>query len=109
MITKLIIPQVERFASKYAFNKLTMEVFRTVIAMLGEKAQSPTGNTYMFICNERFWYLVQDALSEFLAHYHTDGTYLWSMKAGDYVKVGAKYNSYEYGGKQHCYLVEIIY
>jgi hypothetical protein len=44
-----------------------------------------------------------------LAHYHTDGTYLWSMKAGDYVKVGAKYNSYEYGGKQHCYLVEIIY
>jgi hypothetical protein len=101
-----IIPQVERFASKYAFNKLTMEVFRTVIAMLGEKAQSPTGNTYMFICNERFWYLVQDALSEFLAHNHTDGTYLWSMKAGDYVKVGAKYNSYEYGGNTIVFSVD---
>lgn len=44
-----IIPQVERFASKYAFNKLTMEIFRTVLAMLGEKAEKPTGNTYTFI------------------------------------------------------------
>ena len=63
----------------------------------------------MFICNERFWYLVQDTLSDFLQHFHTDGTFLWSMKANDYVKVGNKYNSYEYGGKQNCYLVVISY
>lgn len=39
-----IIPQVERFASKYAFSKLTVNVFNTVIAMLGEKSKTPTGN-----------------------------------------------------------------
>ena len=36
-----IIPQVERFASKYAYNKLSMEVLRTVLSMMGEKAQKP--------------------------------------------------------------------
>lgn len=39
-----IIPQVERFASKYAFVKLTIEVFNVVIATLNEKAKNPTGN-----------------------------------------------------------------
>ena len=39
-----IIPQVERFASKYAFSRLTVEVFHTVIATLCEKAENPTGN-----------------------------------------------------------------
>lgn len=101
-----IIPQVERFASKYCFNKLTMEVFRTVLTMLGEKANTPTGNTYTFIANERFWYLVQDALSDFLAHFHTDGAYLWSMKANDYVKVGATYNAYSYGGNTIIFAVD---
>jgi hypothetical protein len=36
-----IIPQVERFASKYAFNKLSAEIFRTVLAMMCEKAERP--------------------------------------------------------------------
>lgn len=44
-----IIPQVERFASKYAFNKLSSEIFRTVLAMMCEKAERPTGNTFTFI------------------------------------------------------------
>lgn len=101
-----IIPQVEQFANKYAFNKLTMEVFRTVLSMLGEKAEKPTGNTYAFICNERIWYLVQDALSSFLEHFHTDGAYLWSMKAGDYVKVGTAYNAYSYGGNTIIFTVD---
>jgi hypothetical protein len=40
-ITILIIPQVERFASKVVFSKLTTEIFRTVLNLLGEKAESP--------------------------------------------------------------------
>lgn len=39
-----IIPQVERFASKYAFAQLSLEVFHTVLATLNEKATQPTGN-----------------------------------------------------------------
>lgn len=39
-----LIPQVEAFASKYAYNKLTINVLRTAIMALNEKANSPTGN-----------------------------------------------------------------
>jgi len=61
----------------------------------------------MFICNEAAWYQVQDVLDAYLAQYHTDGTFLWSMKANDYVEVGAKgYNTYRYGGNQITFTVD---
>lgn len=102
-----IIPQVERFASKYAFSKLTINVFHTVMAMMGEKAENPTGNHYMFICNERFWYLVQQELGQYLAQFHTDGTYLYSQKANGYVEVGAKaFDTYNFGGNQVSFKVD---
>lgn len=94
-----IIPQIERFASKYAFAQLSLEVFHTVISTLNEKAKSPTGNHYMFICNERFWNLLQSTLGDYLAKFKTDGSYLFSKAANGYVKVGATFDSYEYGGK----------
>ena len=91
-----VIPQVERFASKYAFAKLTLEVFHTVLATLNEKATNPTGNRYMFICNERMWNLIQQVLGDYLAKFRTQGTYLWSKAANSYIKVGATFDSYEY-------------
>ena len=39
-----LIPQVEAFASKYAYNKLTISQLRTAIYALNEKAEKPTGN-----------------------------------------------------------------
>lgn len=39
-----IIPQIERFASKYAYNKLTVQAFTTALSMMCEKAENPTGN-----------------------------------------------------------------
>lgn len=103
MIINLLIPQAEAYASKYAYNKLTMSVLKTILQGLNEKAEKPTGNSYMFIVNEKAWYDIQDLLDQYLAQYHTDGTYLWSMKANDYVKVGAKgFDSYNYGGKIVC-------
>lgn len=101
-----IIPQVERFASKYAFVKLTIEVFNVVIATLNEKAKNPTGNKYMFICNERMWSLIQTVLGDFLAKYKTEGTYIYSKQANGYVKVGATFDSYEYGGNQITFKVD---
>lgn len=101
-----IIPQVERYASKYAFSKLTSGVFQTVISTMAEKAEKPTGNTFMFIINERMWQLVQVALSDWLNHNHTDGAFLWSQKANDYVKVGATYNAYEWAGNTIIFQVD---
>lgn len=101
-----IIPQVERFASKYAFAKLTIEVFHTVLATLNEKANRPTGNRYMFICNERMWTLIQQVLGDYLAKFRTQGTYLWSKAANDYIQVGATFNSYEYAGNYITFKVD---
>jgi hypothetical protein len=39
-----LIPQAEAFASKYVYNKLTIDVLRTAIMGLTEKAENATGN-----------------------------------------------------------------
>ena len=54
----------------------------------------------MFICNERFWNLLQSTLGDYLAKFRTQGTYLWSKAANGYVKVGATFDTYEYGGER---------
>lgn len=39
-----VIPQVERFASKYSANKVTINTFQQVISTMVEKAEKPTDN-----------------------------------------------------------------
>lgn len=102
-----IIPQVEAFCSKYAYNKLTIQVLNAILMALNEKADEPTGNQYLFICNEKAWNDVGTLLADYLAQYHTDGNYLWSMKANDYVSVGAKgFDSYNYQGNTLTFKVD---
>ena len=99
-------PEPERFASKYAFAKLTIDVFNTVLAALNQKATHPTDNKYVFICNERFWYLLQAVLGDYLAKFKTVGTYLFSKQANGYVQVGATFQTYEFGGNQISFKVD---
>lgn len=102
-----LIPQVEAFAGKYACNKITINVFKSAISALNEKAKKPTGNKYVFICNEKAWYDIQEVLDTYLSQYHTDGTYLWSMKANDYVTVGANgFDTYRWGGNEITFHVD---
>ena len=101
-----IIPQVERFASKYGFNKLTINVFTTMLSMLNEKAEKPQGNHYMFICNEKMFNLVQNTLFTFLAAFKVTDTLLWSKAANSYVKVGTTFDTYEYGGNTISFKVD---
>ena len=102
-----MIPQVEAFASKYAYNKLTINVFKTALSALIEKAIKPTGNHFVFICNEKAWQDIQDVLETYLSQYHTDGTFMWSMKANDYVSVGAAaFDTYRYGGNEISFKVD---
>jgi len=102
-----IIEQVEAFASKYCYNKLTKSVLDTAIKVLSEKAAKPIGNKYLFICNETGWYQIQDLLENKLAQYHTDGTVFWSMKAGQYVTVGAPgFDTYRWGGNEVTFKVD---
>ena len=102
-----MIPQVEAFASKYAYNKLTINVFKTALSALIEKAIKPTGNKFVFICNEKAWQDIQDVLETYLSQYHTDGTFMWSMKANDYVSVGAAaFDTYRYAGNEISFKVD---
>lgn len=70
---------------------------------MADKAQSDTGNKFVIVCNRKLWNDINTVLGEYLANYRTDGTYMYSKSAnkgqGDYVKVGATYDSYEYAGE----------
>lgn len=61
----------------------------------------------MFVVNEKAWFDVQDILDNYLSQYHTDGTYLYSMKAGDYITVGAPgFDTYRFGGNSISFKVD---
>jgi hypothetical protein len=53
------------------------------------------------------WGIVQRVLGDYLANRHTDGAYLWS-KGGDgkYIKVGATFDAYEWGGNVISFKVD---
>lgn len=95
-----MIPQVERYADKFVYNKMSVDFFHTIINAMIAKADEPTGNKWMFICNEVMWSEINNTLAKYLAEFKTDATYMWSKDAGKYLKVGATFDTYEYLGKQ---------
>lgn len=44
-----LVPQIERFASKYAYTRMTLELFNTIIRTMNEKANKVTGNKLSII------------------------------------------------------------
>lgn len=101
-----IIPQVERFASKYVYTTLTVDAFQTAMSMMCQKAEATTGNKFIFLCNDKMWHDVQRHLSAWLANFKTCGTYLWSKAANGYVSVGATFDSYEFAGNTITFKVD---
>lgn len=102
-----IVPQIERFASKYAYvGKPTLEMFNKIIATLNEKATKSTGNKYAFIVNDKFWNDIQQTIGDYLARFRTDGCFMYSKGANDYIKVGATFDTYMMGGNQISFKVD---
>lgn len=105
-----IIPQVERFASKYVYNTLTVDAFQTALQMMNQKAEKETGNSYVMIVNEKLWGDIQKVLGSWLANFKTDGAYLYSKTAnnghGGYVSVGTAFNGYNFGGNSLAFKVD---
>ena len=106
-----LIPQVEAYASKFAYNnKPTLQLFNHIVAVMREKAQNDTGNVFTIICNSKFWDDINLVLGEYLANFRTDGAYMYSKSAnkgmGGYVKVGATFNSYEFAGNTVIFAVD---
>lgn len=101
-----IIPQIERYAQRYGYSNLSVNVFMNVISHLRQKSKSSTGNQYAFVVNDKFYDQVQRVLGELLKEYRTDGTYFYSVKADKNVSVGATYDTYIYGGNQISFHVD---
>jgi len=101
-----LIEQIKRYASKYVYNEISASVFQTMLGMMAEKAKQPTGNKFVFVVNERLWGQCQNMLADWLAKFKTNGTYLWSKAANDYVNVGATFSSYEWGGNTISFKVD---
>lgn len=61
----------------------------------------------MFVINEQAWDIVQRVLGEYLGNRQTDGAYLWTRNGEKkYIKVGATFDSYEYGGNVLSFKVD---
>lgn len=93
-----IVPQIERFASKFNYSKLTTSLLNEMLLSLSQKSNTPTGNTFVFVCNEILFAELQRTLSEYLHNHQTDAGYIWSKQSNGYVKVGATYDAYEFMG-----------
>ncbi|MEG0773670.1 hypothetical protein [Clostridium sp.] len=104
--TEGIIPQIERFATKYVFNKLTTRIFEGAMNEMATKADEPTGNSWVFICNTRFWQMVQRTMSTWIRDWKTTGCFVWSQGAKDYVDLGATYQSYEFAGNKMIFRLD---
>lgn len=101
-----IIAQIERYANKYAYSKLSINAFDTIMEHMRQKSKKSTGNQYIFIVNERLWNQIQRTLREYLKDWKTDGTFFYSKKTGGNVKVGATFDTYEMGGNQVSFQVD---
>lgn len=106
-----LIPQIEAAANKYVYsNNPTLPLFNQIMGDMADKAQSDTGNKWIFICNRRLWQQINTTLGVYLGQYRTNGMYLYSKEAnkglGGYVKVGATYDTYEYAGNQISFVVD---
>lgn len=85
---------------------MTREVFNTVLRTLNKKADNPTGNHYTFILNEKAWTDIQYALGDILINSSTDGSWMYSKAKNDYIKVGATFDSYTFGGNTVSFKVD---
>lgn len=101
-----IIPQISRFASFYNYSKLSVAVFNKAITTMTQKSANPTGNTYVFVCNEVQYADVQTVLAEFLNQYKMINPAVYSQKEGKKVSVGAEYTGYSFMGNEVIFKVD---
>ena len=95
-----LIPQIERFASKFKDAKLNVNVINTVMDQMNQKAANATGNHYTFVVNDRFWGQVNTSLGDWLKLWGSTPTMPYSkatqsmVKADNPMKVGGTFVSY---------------
>ena len=107
-----LIPQIERFASKYKYAKMNVNVMNTVVDQMNQKAANATGNHYTFIVNDRLWGQINTSLGDWLKLWGSTPTMMYSkaaqsmVKADNPIKVGGTFTSYEVAGNTITFMVD---
>lgn len=107
-----LIPQLERFASKFKYAKFNINVMNTVLETMAQKSAAPTGNKYVFLVNDRLWNTVNSTLAIWLKDWGSTPTMLYSkatnsmVKADNPIKVGGTFVSYEIAGNTVTFMVD---
>lgn len=107
-----VIPQIERFASKQMYAKVTVNLFNNITETMNQKAANPTGNHYIFVVNDRLWNQTNTALGDWLKLWGSTPTMLYSkatnsmVKADNPMKIGGTFTSYEIAGNTITFVVD---
>lgn len=107
-----LIPQIERFASKFKFAKLNINVINTVMDQMNQKSATATGNHYVFVTNDRLWGQINTTLGDWLKLWGSTPTMLYSkatqslVKVDNPMKVGATFVTYEIAGNTVSFIVD---
>lgn len=96
--TEGLVPQLERFATKFVFNKLNVRIFEQAMDEIIAKCDNPQGNHLVFSVNTKMMTAVQRVMAAWLRDWKTDGGFIWSKGSNGYVKVGTTFDSYTYNG-----------
>ena len=108
----MLIPQIERFASKYKYAKWNINVLNKVLNTMSEKAVNQTGNHYVFVVNAILFTQINTALGDWLKVWNSVPTMLYSkaennfVKADNPMKVGGTFVSYEVAGNTVSFMVD---
>jgi hypothetical protein len=100
------IPQINRFAGMYSYSKLSINVFNKALMAMSQKSANPTGNEYIFICNERCYADVQTVLAEHLMNFKVTDASVYSQESNGKIKVGAEYQGYNFLGNSIIFKVD---
>ena len=101
-----VIPQLERFADKYAYSKMSTDIFDTMLSSMRQKSKKSMGNKYVFVANEMLWDDIQKALRDYLKNWKTNGTTFFSKAGGKDIEIGGFFETYNMGGNQLTFMVD---
>ncbi len=93
-----VIKQAERYAGRYFYSTFTSNVVDTIIEALTTKANSLTGNTFVFVTNVKLYNDFGRGMKNDDRLKSTDGTFLYSIKSGKEIEIGGNFKSYTFQG-----------
>lgn len=101
-----LIAQINRYASKYNYARLSTNVLTEAMTDLMEKCEESTGNTWTFVVNDILFRDLQRVCAVFLSEHKVDQQFMYSQFEQKRIKVGATYGAFEWAGNTIIFRVD---